>query len=416
MATSTEKLSGRVAFTYPDFVHFQAGRWFVVCALEMQTVAIGWQVYAITSKPLSLGLVGLYQFLPGLLLFLITGHAADRFDRKKLIALCYVGFAACSALLLAISFRDAQSVDAIYGVSFLLGIVRSFYGPAGRSILPRLVSEEHFPNAVAWAGSVFQSATILGPAAGGLIYAAANGPSAVYATSLASALFATIMILRIKANTKIGPASDTGLARVLAGLHYIWREKLILGSISLDLFAVLLGGATALLPVYAVLLKTGPWGLGILRAAPGVGAVVMATAVAYKPIQRRAGAAMLWCVAGFGVCTIFFGLSRSLWISLVALFLLGATDMVSVIVRSTLLQVATPDEMRGRISAVDMIFVGASNELGQFESGLTAKLFGTVPAVVLGGIGTLIVTAVWAWAFPSIRKVDSLTDAITRDE
>lgn len=416
MATTTEKLSGRVAFTYPDFVHFQAGRWFVVCALEMQTVAIGWQVYAITSKPLSLGLVGLYQFLPGLLLFLITGHAADRFDRKKLIALCYVGFAACSALLLAISFRDAQSVDAIYGVSFLLGIVRSFYGPAGRSILPRLVGEEHFPNAVAWAGTVFQSATILGPAAGGLIYAAFRGPSAVYATSLASALFATIMILRIKANTKIGPASDTGLARVLAGLRYIWREKLILGSISLDLFAVLLGGATALLPVYAVLLKAGPWGLGILRAAPGVGAVAMATVVAYKPIQRRAGAAMLWCVAGFGVSTILFGLSRSLWISLVALFLVGATDMVSVIVRSTLLQVATPDEMRGRISAVDMIFVGASNELGQFESGLTAKLFGTVAAVVLGGIGTLLVTAVWAWAFPSIRKVDSLTDAITRDE
>ncbi|HEY6466179.1 MAG TPA: MFS transporter [Candidatus Acidoferrales bacterium] len=416
MATSTEKLSGRVAFTYPDFVHFQAGRWFVVCALEMQTVAIGWQVYAITSKPLSLGLVGLYQFFPGLLLFLITGHAADHFDRKKLIALCYVGFAACSGLLLAISFRYAQSVDAIYAVSFLLGIVRSFYGPAGRSILPRLVSEEHFPNAVAWAGTVFQSATILGPAAGGLIYAAFRGPSAVYATSLASALFATIMILRIKANTKIGPASDTGLARVLAGLHYIWREKLILGSISLDLFAVLLGGATALLPVYAVLLKTGPWGLGILRAAPGVGAVAMATMVAYKPIQRRAGAAMLWCVAGFGVSTILFGLSRSLWISLVALFLVGATDMVSVIVRSTLLQVATPDEMRGRISAVDMIFVGASNELGQFESGLTAKLFGTVPAVVLGGIGTLLVTALWAWGFPALRRVDSLTDAMTRDE
>lgn len=418
MATTTDKISGSVAFTYPDFVHFQTGRWFVVCALEMQTVAIGWQVYAITSQPLSLGLVGLFQFLPGLLLFLVTGHAADRFDRKKVIALCYVGFAACSALLLLVSFRDAQSVHAIYGVSVLLGVVRSFYGPAGRSILPRLVSVEHFPNAVAWAGTVFQSATILGPAAGGLIYAASNGPSAVYAMSLASSLFATIMILRVKANTKIGPASDSdaGLARVLAGLRYIWREKLILGSISLDLFAVLLGGATALLPIYAVLLKTGPWGLGILRAAPGVGAVAMATVVAYKPIQRRAGAAMLWCVAGFGVCTILFGLSRSLWLSLAALFLVGATDMVSVIVRSTLLQVATPDEMRGRISAVDMIFVGASNELGQFESGLTANLFGTVPAVVIGGIGTLLVTAVWAWAFPVLRKVDSLTGELPRND
>lgn len=415
MATTEERLSGRVAFTYPDFVHFQAGRWFVVCALEMQTVAIGWQVYAITSQPLALGLVGLFQFLPGLLLFLITGHAADRFDRKKLIAWCYIGFAVCSSLLLAISISDAQSVHAIYGVSLLLGVVRSFYGPAGRSILPRLVSAEHFPNAVAWASTVFMSATILGPTVGGLVYAAAAGPSAVYALSLASSLFATIMILRIKASTKIVSTEEPGLARTLAGLHYIWREKLILGSISLDLFAVLLGGATALLPVYAVLLKTGPWGLGILRSAPGVGAMAMAILVAYKPIRRRAGATMLWCVAGFGVSTVIFGLSNNIAISLISLVLVGASDMVSVIVRSTLLQVATPDEMRGRVSAVDMIFVGASNELGGFESGATAQLLGTVPAVVLGGIGTLLVTALWAWAFPSLRKVDSLTEATERE-
>jgi MFS family permease len=415
MATSAGKLSGRVAFTYPDFVHFQTGRWLVVCAIEMQTVAIGWQVYAITSRPMALGLVGLFQFLPGLLLFLVSGHAADRFDRKKLIAVCYAAFGACSALLLLISLRDAQSVHAIYGVCVLIGVARSFYGPAGRSILPRLVSEEHFPNAVAWAGTVFMSATILGPAAGGLIYAAFRGPSGVYGLSFASSLFAIVMILRIQASTKISSSGEVGLARALAGLHYIWREKLLLGSISLDLFAVLLGGATALLPVYAVLLKTGPWGLGLLRSAPGVGAVVMATLVAYKPIERRAGVTMLWCVAGFGVSTILFGLSRSLVLSLVALFFVGATDMVSVIVRSTLLQVATPDEMRGRISAVDMIFVGASNELGQFESGLTAKLFGTVPAVVLGGVGTLLVTALWAWAFPALRRVDSLTDAVEKD-
>jgi len=411
MATTEEKLSGRVAFTYPDFVHFQSGRWFVVCALEMQTVAIGWQVYAITSQPLALGLVGLFQFLPGLLLFLITGHAADRFDRKKLIAWCYIGFAVCSSLLLASSLSDPKSVHAIYGVALLLGVVRSFYGPAGRSILPRLVSPEHFPNAVAWASTVFMSATILGPTVGGLVYAAAAGPSAVYALSLASSLFATIMILRIKASTKIVSTEEPGLARTLAGLRYIWREKLILGSISLDLFAVLLGGATALLPVYAVLLKTGPWGLGILRSAPGVGAMAMAILVAYKPIRRRAGATMLWCVAGFGVSTIIFGLSNNIAISLISLVLVGASDMVSVIVRSTLLQVATPDEMRGRVSAVDMIFVGASNELGGFESGATAQLLGTVPAVVLGGIGTLLVTALWAWAFPALRKVDSLTEA-----
>jgi MFS family permease len=410
MATAAAKLSGRVAFTYPDFVHFQLGRWFVVCALEMQTVAIGWQVFALTARPLALGLVGLFQFLPGLLCFLPAGHAADRFDRKRLIALCYVGMAICSLLLLLISLRQQQSVRAIYGVAALLGFVRAFYGPAGRSILPRLVSEEHFPNAVAWASMVFQSATILGPAAGGLIYAAFRRPTAVYGTSCASAIFAIAAILRVKASTKIGPSGeDEGLARVLAGLRYIWREKLILGSISLDLFAVLLGGAAALLPAYAVLLKTGPWGLGILRAAPGVGAVVMAIVVAYRPIRRRAGVTMLWCVVGFGVSTILFGLSRSLTLSLVSLFLVGATDMVSVIVRSTLLQVATPDEMRGRVSAVDMIFVGASNELGGFESGATAQLFGTVPAVVIGGVGTLIVTAIWAWAFPAIRNADSLT-------
>ncbi len=415
MAITEGKLSGRIAFTYPDFVHFQSGRWFVVCALEMQTVAIGWQVYAITSRPLALGLVGLFQFLPGLLLFLITGHAADRFDRKRLIAWCYVGFAICSALLLVISLSEPKSVDAIYGVALLLGVVRSFYGPAGRSILPRLVAPEHFPNAVAWASTVFMSATILGPTVGGLVYAAATGPSAVYALSLASSLFATIMILRIKASTKIASTEEPGLAQTLAGLHYIWREKLILGSISLDLFAVLLGGATALLPVYAVMLKTGPWGLGILRSAPGAGAMAMAVLVAYKPIRRRAGATMLWCVAGFGVSTIVFGLSHNLAISLISLVLVGASDMVSVIVRSTLLQVATPDEMRGRVSAVDMIFVGASNELGGFESGATAQLLGTVPAVVLGGIGTLLVTALWAWAFPSLRKVDSLTEANARE-
>jgi MFS family permease len=426
MATTAAKLSGRVAFTYPDFVNFQLGRWFVVLALEMQTVAIGWQVYAITGKPLALGLVGLFQFLPSLLLFLPAGHAADVFPRRTLIALCYVGLTICSLLLLAISFRDPHSVGAIYIVAALLGIVRSFYGPAGRSILPRLVPEEHFPNAVAWASMVFQSATILGPAAGGLIYAAGDrfatfhgrfrGPSAVYLTAFTSAVFATIAILRIKTPTRVVGTGDPGLSRVLVGLQYIWREKLILGSISLDLFAVLLGGATALLPAYAVILKTGPWGLGLLRCAPGIGAVAMAILLAYRPIERRAGATMLWCVAAFGVCTIVFGISRSLAFSLLALVLIGATDMVSVIVRSTLVQIATPDEMRGRVSAVDMIFVGASNDLGGFESGVTAQLFGIVPAVIIGGVGTLLVTALWAWAFPALRNTESFTSMSPRNE
>jgi MFS family permease len=413
MATATSKLSGRAAFIFPDFKHFQFGRWFVVCALEMQTIAIGWQLYAITGRPMALGLVGLFQFLPGLALFLPAGYVADHFDRRKLILACYLGFAICSALLLGFSLRRTQSVNAIYVVSALIGLVRAFYGPPGRSILPQLVPEEHFPNAVAWSGVIFQSATILGPCLGGLIYGAFQSPSPVYASALGSAVFATIAIVQIKSDTSVRQVGEPRLAKVLEGLRYIWREKLILGSISLDLFAVLLGGATALLPAYAVLLHTGPWGLGLLRSAPGVGAVAMAILVAYRPIEKRAGWTMLWCVAGFGVCTILFGLSQSLTLSLVSLFLCGATDMVSVIVRGTLVQIATPNEMRGRVSAVDMIFIGASNDLGGFESGTTAQLFGTVPAVVIGGIGTLVVTAVWACAFPALRNADTLTIGAT---
>jgi MFS family permease len=408
MATTAGRLSGRVALTYPDFINFQAGRWFVVCALEMQTVALGWQVYGITGRPISLGLIGLFEFLPVLLLFLVAGHAADVFDRKYLVAACYTGMGMCSLMLVAISLRAPRSVDAIYVVAGLIGVARAFNGPAGRSILPRLVPEEHFPNAVAWAGMVFQSATILGPAAGGLIYALLGGPVTVYAVAFGSALFATIATFRIKTPTHVRAVEEAG-TRILAGLRYIWRDKLILGAISMDLFAVLLGGATALLPAYAVLVKAGPMGLGLLRSAPGVGAVAMAIVVAYRPIERRAGVTMLWCVGAFGVFTILFGLSRSMVFSLIALVFVGATDMVSVIVRGTLVQIATPDEMRGRVSAVDMIFIGASNDLGGFESGATAQLFGTVPAIVIGGVGTLIVTAVWAWVFPALRNADTLT-------
>jgi MFS family permease len=288
--------------------------------------------------------------------------------------------------------------------------VRSLSGPVTRALLPQLVSEEHFPNAIAWASGIFQAATILGPSVGGVIYALFHGPAAVYAFALSSALFAVGVTLQIQTESKPRRREPINFKTVLAGFHYIWREKLILGSISLDLFAVLLGGAVALLPVYArEILHTGPWGLGLLRSAPGVGASAMAIFIAHRPLRRRAGAAMLWCVAGFGIFTIVFGLSRSLVLSLVALFLVGATDMISVIVRATLLQIATPDEMRGRVNAVDMVFIGASNELGQFESGITAHWFGTVPAVVLGGIGTLVVTALWAWMFPQLRNADKLT-------
>src|SRR5450755_4385911 len=383
---------GRVAFTYPDFLRYQIARFFIVTALEMLSVAVGWQVYDITHRALDLGLVGLAQFLPGIFLFLASGHAADRFDRRRLLMLCYAGFALCSGLLLAVSRVRPTSVYPIYVVLVLLGIVRSFNGPVSRSLLPQLVPEQHFPNAVAWNSSIFQTATILGPAMGGLVYAFFRGASAVYATALLVSLAAVLSTLRIKLRTKSRPREEVNWTTVLAGFRYIWRQKIILGSISLDMFAVLLGGSVALLPVYArEILHTGPWGLGLLRTAPGVGAAIMAVLLAHRPLRGRSGPTLLWSVAGFGIFTIIFGVSHSLTVSLAALVLLGGTDMVSIVVRGTLVQIATPDEVRGRVNAVDMIFIGASNELGEFESGLTAHWFGSVPAVILGGAGTLLV-------------------------
>src|ERR1035441_6909867 len=419
LTTQDPRLAGRVAFTYPNFVSYTLARFLIVAAIEMQSVAVGWQVYEITKRPLDLGYVGLAQFAPGIVLFLFAGHAADIFDRRKLLIWCYGGFVLCSSLLLAISWRAPHSVHSIYVVLVLLGVFRSFNFPVSRAILPHLVPEEHFPNAVAWNASTFQIATIAGPAMGGIAYALFRGPDAVYALAVAVSILSTILPLRIPplrisrekefAETEREPAS---LRTVLAGFRFIWEKKLILGSISLDMFAVLLGGAVALLPVYArTILHTGPWGLGLLRSAPGVGAALMAIVVAHYPIRRRAGLTMLLCVAAFGVVTIVFGISSSLILSLVALFLIGASDMVSVIIRATLVQVATPDEMRGRVNAVDFLFIGVSNELGEFESGLTAQWFGTVPAVVLGGIGTLLVIATWAWLFPELRKADQLTVA-----
>lgn len=408
-APENSRAAGRAAFQYPSFVLFQTARFCIVLATEMQSVAVGWQVYEITRRPLDLGLVGLAQFLPGVLLFLVSGHVADRYDRRKLIVICYVGFALCCSLLLLTAVRDVRSVAYIFAVLVLLGVVRSFTGPVSRALLPQLVPEEHFPSAVAWASTIFQGAAILGPALGGIIYAFFRGPGAVYVLAVLMAIAAILCTLRINTQAKPRAREPINFTTVSAGLRYIWREKLILGSISLDLFAVFLGGAVALLPVYArEILLTGPWGLGLLRTAPGIGAAAMAIFLAHRPIQRKVGLIMLWCVAGFGVFTILFGISHSLVLSLIALVFVGATDMVSVVVRGVLIQVATPDEMRGRVNAVDMVFIGASNEFGEFESGLTAQWFGTIPAVVIGGIGTLVVTAIWAWRFPELRKVEQI--------
>ena len=406
----THASSGTVAFNYPSFTLFQVARFFIVAAFEMLSVAVGWQVYDITKRALDLGLVGLVQFLPGVCMFLISGHAADRFDRRKVLIVCYAGFGVCSSLLLLIALGHPRSVGPIYAVLVLLGLVRTFNAPAGRAILPQLVAEEHFPNAVAWNASVFQASTILGPSLGGFLYALSHGPVVVYAASVASALGAMISMLRIRLQMRIRAREEISLRTVFAGFRYIWQQKIVLGSISLDMFAVLLGGAVALLPVYArEILKTGPWGLGLLRSAPGVGAGGMAILLAHRPLRRKIGVTMLWAVAGFGVFTIAFGLSHNLVLSLAALLLTGASDMISVVIRGILVQLATPDQMRGRVNAVDMLFIGASNELGQFESGLTAHWFGTVPAVVLGGFGTLVVIALWAWRFPELRQADRIT-------
>lgn len=406
--------AGRIAFTYPDFSLYQLARFLVVAGLEMQSVAVGWQIYEITKRPLDLGLVGLAQFSPGILLFLVTGHAADAFNRRKLLMACYAGFGVCSALLLFYALSGLRTVLPMYGIVVLLGVVRSFNNPASRSLLPQIIPEEHLQNAIAWNSSVNQGGTILGPSLGGLIYAVAKGPAAVYTASMLAAAGAAFLMSQIKLHIKARPREPLSLKSVFAGLHYIRKTKIILGSISLDLFAVLLGGAVALLPVFAAeVLRTGPWGLGLLRASPAIGAGSMALLLAHRPFRSRAGLTMLWCVGGFGAFTVLFGISRSLVLSMVALILVGSMDMVSVVVRSTLVQLATPDEMRGRVSAVEMIFIGASNEIGQFESGLTAQWFGAVPAVILGGVGTLLITALWAWNFPELRRVEKLSSLRT---
>ncbi|MBV9670782.1 MAG: MFS transporter [Acidobacteriales bacterium] len=402
------KGSGLAAFRHIDYRWMQAGRLLSIVSAEMQSVAVAWQVYELTHRALDLGYVGLVQFLPGILLALAAGHVADRFNRRSVLLICYFGYAVVSGLLFWQSAVHLSNVRVIFGILLLLGTIRAFSGPAASALMPQLVPAADFPNAVAWSSSIFMTATILGPAAGGLIYAWGRA-TAVYAVSIP--LYVAALILLALVHPRQGGLEKRGasLSTALAGFRYVWQQKIVLGSISLDLFAVLLGGAVALLPIYAdSILRVGPRGLGILRSAPAVGAALMAVLLAHRPLRRRAGATMLACVALFGAATLGFGLSRSFTISVAMLFITGAADMVSVIVRGTLVQISTPTEMRGRVSAVNLLFIGASNEFGEFESGLTAHWFGAVPAVVIGGIGTLLVVAVWAWAFPELRRVQSL--------
>jgi MFS family permease len=401
-------VSARAAFAYRDFRLYQAARLLSTIANQMLSVAVGWQVYELTRRPFDLGLVGLVQFLPAFGLSLLTGHTADRFDRRRVVMVCYVALALTSVLLF-VGAQGGSVTWPIYVTMALFATARAFLAPAGQALLPDLVPAEHFSSAVAWGSTVWEVGAILGPALGGWIYSAGRGASAVYVAGAASYALATLFVAAMKVKTGRMERGVASFQNVVAGVVYVWKNKVVLGSISLDLFAVLFGGAVALLPVYARdILHVGPSGLGLLRSAPAVGAAIVAVFIAFRPLRRRTGAVMLACVALFGVATVVFGLSRSFWLSLLALALVGASDMVSVVIRSTLVQIATPPAMRGRVSAVNMVFVGASNELGELESGMTAAWMGTVPSVVFGGIAACVAVAVYSFAFPELRKVDRL--------
>jgi MFS family permease len=402
----------RAAFRFPSFQRYLVVRLLTTLSSEMQSVAVGWQIYSITHRPLDLGLAGLAQFLPAVCLFLWAGHLSDRLPRKRILLACLISFAACSAFLLVFAVRGVATVYPIYAVLLMNGTVRAFNAPAAQSFLPLILPREVFANAVSWNSSAFQVSTIAGPMIGGILYGITGSPQYVYGCAMAAYSAAAVALSGVQLAAGATPKAVEAAANILGGLRYIWHNKLVLGAISLDLFAVLLGGAVALLPVYArEILQVGASGLGLLRSAPGIGAVLTSVIVAHWPLRRKAGLAMMWCVCAFGAATMAFGLSRNLALSLGMLLLLGAADTVSVIVRSTMIQLSTPDTMRGRVSAVNMVFIGASNEVGQFESGLTAHWFGTVPAVVLGGVGTIVIVALWAWLFPGLRTLDRL-DAI----
>jgi MFS family permease len=416
--------SGTAAFLSRDFRLYQMARMSVIIGAEAQALAVAWQVYQITHRALSLGYTGLALFLPGLLFILPSGHVADRYDRRAVILVCYGLQMFCTATLFWFAWRGLHSIWPIYGVLALIGTGRSFSGPASSALVPHLVPKENFVNAVTWGSTIFQIANIAGPAIGGLIFTLPlseriHGGAAVYLFTFLTLIGYLSLVSMISVRPGRMEKRATSMDVVLAGFHYVWRRKILLGSISLDLFAVLLGGSVALLPIFAQdILQAGPRGLGILRAAPAIGALIVSVGMAFRPIRRRAGRKMFVCVALFGVGTIAFGVSKSIPFSVMALMLVGAADMVSVVIRSSLLQLATPPEMRGRVSAVNSLFLGASNELGEFESGLTAQWWGAVRAVVIGGIGSLAVTGIWSVFFPSLRSADALTadSLLTADE
>ena len=396
----------------PAFLRYLMARSLGTLAVQMQTVAVGWQVYAVTSDPLDLGLVGLSQFLPFILLILPAGHAADHYDRGKILTGCYFLNMMSAVALLSFSILGVHAVGPVFAVMTMFGVTRAFAMPAAQALVPNLVRPELFARATAVNSTVFQACTIVGPTLGGLLYLA--GPGIVFGTVATLLAISTLLMTRVRIgarNTSAPPAITW--RSLLSGLTFVRSKPTVLGAISLDLFAVLFGGATALLPIYARdILHTTSVGLGVLRTAPGFGAAVCALVLSLSPLDRHVGRWLFAGVALFGAATVVFGLSTNIVVSVIALVLLGAGDMVSVYLRHLLVQLETPDEIRGRVSAVNAVFIGASNELGEFESGLVAAWLGTVRAVVLGGVATMLVAATWAWWFPQLRRMDRLPERV----
>jgi MFS family permease len=392
---------------HPAFALFWCARVGSTAAYHLQAVAIGWQVYALTDSALALGLIGLVQFLPQLVLTFVVGQVADRYDRKTIASLCQLVHGGCAALLTAGSWGGWLGVDGIFALVAVVGAARAFESPTMAALVPGLVPPALLPRATAWSASANQTAQIVGPALGGLLYAV--DPIIAFATAVALFWLAALCSASIRVERAVRPREPVTLASVFSGIGFVWRRPLVLGTLSLDLFAVLLGGAIALLPIFARdILETGPWGLGLLRASPALGALAMSVLLTQFPLRHRVGRTLFAVIILFGLATMVFGLSTSLPLSMAALAVVGAADVVSVVIRFSLVQLQTPDEMRGRVSALNSLFVGTSNQLGDFESGVVAALFGAVPAVLLGGFGTILVALLWMRLFPDLRRIDKL--------
>lgn len=394
------------AFDYPGYRLYWVARFLLVFAIQVLSVSVGWQIYDQTRDPLLLGLVGLVQFLPAPLLVLVTGSVADRFNRRIIMASCMAVEAVCALALLTILHQGLTAVWPVYLVLLVFGIARAFMGPAVQSLMANLVPQTALANAIALNSSSFQVATIIGPTAGGLLYGVSS--ELAYVVSILLFLSGGVLTLLIPKPEKRASQPVTTEA-LFAGFRYIWSQPIVLGALSLDMIAVMLGGAIALLPVFARdILDVGPWGLGALRSSVGVGALLMSLWLINNPVRDYAGLTMFAAVAVYGLAIVVFGMSTLVWLSVLALVVMGAADMVSVFIRQTLIQLKTPDDLRGRVSAVNMTFIGASNELGEFRAGTMAAGFGAVPAVVIGGVGALLTAAVWARIFPDLRNVRHL--------